>query len=250
MFKTYTQEENRQAQKALRQAWDQGALDPLYFFPEVLDWTPPSPDPAAALLLSREPPPPKRNDQITDQLDEPATDTRAQIYQDNSYFVINPILANTCYEVARFITAGNETGFVKLCWTYARVSDGGGGYIQLDPHEPFAIQQALGLGFQVTWFLRLHQGQFQRTWPPAFVGPVADFGGYGFYPLNEWNDYRFQWGRDQANVFWLVPQYHKLSLCFRIDNASDDLLMIGGRLQGYTQPIDVRPTGWNVSHGW
>jgi len=248
-FQIFSQKENREAQGALHEAWDQGLLDPLYFFPVVLDWAPPKPDPAAARLLELEPLPPRRNDQIIDQLDDPARDTRAQSYQDVSWFLNGPFLPNVAYEVARFVTAGDETGFVKLCWTYARVADEG--IIELDFTNPFAVQEALGLGFDVNWYLRLVQGDFQETWPPPYVGPIAQFGGYGYEPLPQWSDYRFQWGSWKKEVFWLVPQYHKLSLLFEYGNAQNDTLtMIGGRLQGYTQPIDVRPTGWNVSHGW
>lgn len=252
MFVTPTLEQNIQAQTALRQAWDTGVLEPLRFYPEILGWKPPEPDPVAALLLSREPPDPTRNDRITDQLDEPARDTRAQLYQDVSWFVAQPIAANTAYEVARFVTTGNETGFVKLCWTYAEISDGAGGILELDPRDPFAVQRALGLGFDLRWFLRLQQGQFQKTIPAPFAGLMPFVPGYGFSPLNEWRDYRYQWGRTQTNVFWLVPQYHALRLYFVLDAVapSADLLRIGGRLEGYTQPIDVRVTGWNVSHGF
>ncbi|NIO08876.1 MAG: hypothetical protein GTO40_13020, partial [Deltaproteobacteria bacterium] len=84
-FKTPTMEQNQQAKTALRQAWDEGLLDPLYFYPDALSWAPPRPDADAARLLAREPPAPKRNDRITDQLDEPALDTRRQWYQDISY---------------------------------------------------------------------------------------------------------------------------------------------------------------------
>lgn len=249
-FKTPTQEQNQEAQMALRQAWDSGLLDPLYFTPDVLKWEPPKPDPVVANLLYREPPDPPRNDRITDQLDDPARDTRAQLYQDVSFFVPAVIQPNTAYEVARFITNGSETGFVKLCWTYAEVGDPGGGLQELDPRNPFAVQLALGAPFGVRWFARLHQGRFQKTIPAPFVGPVA--GGYGFSPLNEWRDYRFQWGRTQANVFWLVPQYHALRLYFVLEGPAPSplLLQVGGRLEGYTQPADVRVTGWNVSHGF
>lgn len=248
-----TQRQNKEGQMALRQAWDSGLLDPLYFHPEILNWQPPEPDPVVADMLYREPPTRPRNDRITDQLDEPARDTRAQLYQDNSWFIeAAPFQPGAAYEVARFITDGSETGFVKMAWTYAEVSDGAGGIIELDPRDPFAVQRALAPGVDVLWFVRLQQGQFQETIPAPLVAPVANVPGYGFSPLYEWRDYRFQWGRTQTNVFWLVPQYHALRLYFVVESqaAVPLLLRVGGRLAGYTQPNDVRVTGWNVTHGY
>jgi hypothetical protein len=251
-FKTPELSQNVQAQTALRQAWDTGVLNPLRFSPGILSWNPPKPNRAAADLLSIEPPDPPRNDRITDQLDEPARDTRAQIYQDVSYFRDPVFEPNTAYEIARFVTAGNETGFVKLCWTYTEVADPGGGLQELDPRDPFAVQRALGPPYGVRWLVRLQQGQFGRQVPAPGTYPLPNVPGYGFYPLANWFDYRFQWGRTQTNVFWLVPQYHALRLYFVLEGAvpSPLLLLIGGRLEGYTQPIDVRVTGWNVAHGF
>lgn len=249
MRRLYSQRQTRQAQRALQKAREEGLIDPLYLYPEVLNWEVPEPDPLSVLMLSREPVPPKRSDTIVDQLDEPARDTRAQLYQDVSWFVDGPLAVDTFYEVARFVTTGNQTGFVKLCWTFARVSDGVGEEVELDPRDPFAIQNALGIGdSDLAWFARLHQGPFQKTIPAPFAG--AQIGGYGFGPLHQWSDYRFQWGRTQSSVFWLVPQYHALRVYFKINSDQPNLLQIGGRLKGYTQPIDVRPTGWNVTHGY
>lgn len=254
MYRLYTHEQNQQAQGALHQAWDEGLLDPLYFTPGILDWKPPQVDPCAAELLSREPPTRPRNDRITDQLDEPAFDTRAQLYQDVSFFhnfdqqsIIQP---NTAYEVARFITAGNQTGFVKLCWNYMEIRTGGAGpIVEIDPRDPFGLQENFPPGWPINWYLRLEQGDFQRTLPAPEIVPIAQMGGYGFSPLNQWSDYRFQWGRTQSKVFWLVPQYHALRL-YVATGASNEITRIGGRLMGWTQPIDVRVTGWNVAHGW
>jgi len=255
MFRLYTQKQTRESQRALHKAWDQGMLTPLAFNPPVLKWKPPQPNLVAAELLSREPPPPPRNDRVTDQLDEPAYDTRAQLYQDVSFFhtfdAQNLIQAGNAYEVARFITAGNQTGFVKLCWTYMEIRTGGSGdIVEIDPRDPFGLQENFPPGVNLRWFLRLEQGNFQREIPAPNVLPFAQVGGYGFAPLNQWNDYRFQWGRTQSKVFWLVPQYHALRLYVQSGITTNEITRIGGRLMGWTQPIDVRVTGWNVSHGW
>jgi hypothetical protein len=249
-----SQEQNREAQTALQQAYDDNAISPIDRMPPILQWEPPKPKQTAIDLLSIEPCEPVRKDRITDQLDEPARDTRAQYYQDVSWFLFpeRPLL-NVAHEVARFVTAGSETGFVKLIWTYAEIDDGQQTTIALDPRDPFAVQNALGIGVDVLWFLRLvqHPGNIQQTIPPPYIGPIQGAPGYGYGPLPQWRDYRFQWGRDSANVFFLVPQSHALKLFFAVTNGEpENLIRVGGRLQGYTQPVDVRPTGWNVAHGW
>lgn len=247
-----TQKQNRQAHLALQQAYDEHIIEPLRFMPDVYDWQLPGPDPIAAEMLRREPPEPKRQDKITDQLDEPARDTRAQYFQDVSFFHTPPaIVPGGAHEVARFITSINETGVVNLIWTYAEIDDGAGNVIELDPRLPFAVQQALGLGVNdLFWFLRLEYGPFQKTIPIPLRAPIGTIPGYGYSNLNQWTDYRFQWGRTQTNVFFLIPALHALRLYFYIAEPFQDLVRIGGRLKGYTQPSDTRPTGWNVVHGF
>lgn len=190
------------------------------------------------------PPPILRVDRATDQLDDPARDTRAQMYQDKTWNWGRLSVGNA-YELARFISAPDETGIVKLIWTSVIADDGTGAITLWDPQDPFAHWRA---GAQIRWHLRLFQGTFQPI-GPVWSGPVAQMPGHAFPPLPRWPDLRFLWGRTQATVFHLVPQDFALRLFAEVVNDTN-LLELGGRLVGYTQPVDTKPAGYNVRYGW
>lgn len=185
-------------------------------------------------------------DRATDQLDEPARDTRAQLYQDSFFFWRGgPFLPGYAYELARFVAAPDQTGYVKSVWTSLVIDNGGGGVVLLDPQDPFAHER---VGCFARWHLRLYQGTFQPIGPFA-SGPVGQIVGSGFPPLNRWDDLRFLWGRTQTNVFHLIPSDFCLRLFIEIIMPGR-LTEIGGRLIGYTQPIDTKPAGYNARYGY
>jgi hypothetical protein len=250
-LQTITKAQQQEATRALELAYKTGVIRPLTVLPEVFHWRPPTVSDKDKRALLSMPLPPRRCDRLVDQLDEPARDTRAQVYQDVSYFHTPPpqagFLNGNSYELARFVTKA-EAGFVRLIWTYAEIEIEGD-VVVIEWQDPFALQRFLP-DVTVTWFLRLEQGIFQKHFPVQFAGPTAQVFGNGYSKLPEWADYRFMWGRTATNVFFLVPQNHALRLYARIDGANADLRALGGRLQGYTQSIDVKATGFNVTHGW
>ena len=191
------------------------------------------------------PKPVQRIDKATDQLDDPARDTRAQLYQDKTWNWGARFNVGWSYELARFVCSPDQSGIVKLCWTSVIADDGAGGIKLWDPQDPFAHWRA---GAQIRWHLRLYQGTFQPI-GPVWSGPVLEMPGQAFPPLHRWTDLRFLWGRTQAMVFHLIPANFALRLFAEVV-MDTDLLELGGRLVGYTQPIDTKPAGYNARYGW
>jgi len=256
-----TPEQNKDAAGALVYAFEQGVISGAPLLPPIVNWNVEQLrrfEPAGALAtLSKYPAERRRNDRITDQLADTARDTRAQEYQDSSFFIKNdpqttPFLAFQAYEIARFVTKHNTAGAVKLVWTYAEVAgEDPGSIVQLDWLDPFAVQRAMNMQMDLGWFVRLVQGNFENEIPAPWFGPYWQAPGYGTARLQDWTDYRFQWGRATDETFLLVPENHALSLFVRFGAAVDRRLnRVGGRLVGYTQPARCKSAGYNVSHNY
>lgn len=210
----------------------------------------PRPSRAAVTLLNEIPRPPEKIDRARDQLDDPARDTRAQFYQDSSHFWDSGIVAGNAYECARFKASPDQSGVVKLIWTYIEIYDEAATppYVPLDPGDPFAPQK---WGVNIRWHLRNWQGTF-KPMTPFFAGPTPNMPGYGYGNLPYWSDQRYVWGRTAAIAFFLVPASFALRLFAEVVFLDVDVSLnrIGGRLIGYTQPIDVLAAGENVKYGW
>lgn len=184
----------------------------------------------------------------TQQWDDPAWDTRAQLYQDKGFAKQFPNGADdgTAYEIARFQANAGECGFVKYIGTYVQILDGGTP-VELDFSDPFAMQD---WGVDANFTLRLSPGDDETLGLAPWAGPVANTPGYGYPQLPYWNDYRFYWGRYANHVWFLVPRRHFLRLFIHVVSGGDDLSRALGRLQGFTQPISTLATEYNVTHGW
>lgn len=210
----------------------------------------PRPPRGTKKLLERLPHPPDRIDHPRDQLDDPARDTRAQYYQDKAFWWDRDLVTGNAFEVARFNASPDQSGIVKLIWTYLEIYDAleTPPYIHLDPCDPFSPQK---YGADILWHLQLFQGTFQPIGPP-WSGLALDIPGQPYPNLPRWRDQRFVWGRTAAIAFFLVPPNFSLRLIAEIKFLEDrvGLSRIGGRLIGYTQPIDVLATGENVKYGW
>lgn len=234
----------------LKRAFESGIEPGFEVRPAFVDVSALRVDPTIPRMLATLPRPSQRKyDSPTDQLNDPARDTRAQLYQDVGFEWADryAITADRVYEVARFQAAPDEVGVVKYCGTYIEIESPDPPYYKyLEPGDPYAVGRA---GTVVRWILRLHQGTFQSL-GPQWSGTYAGCLGYGYGPLPFWEDYRFRWGRTANDVWWLVPRDHALRLYAWIKSTSDPVLRLTGRLQGYTQPVHTLPAGYNVSHGW
>ncbi len=235
----------------LDNAYSDCVLTPINYFPNN-EWKPPTPSTTLAKCMDRVKLPLVKK-QSDYQLNDPARDTRAQRYQDNTFFHTDTLAFNHTYEIGRFIAGPCELGIVKTAWTYAgfrNISDPGH-IAQPQKWDPFTSLRPIGgaSGTGIVYSLRLTQGTFQPL-PPAFSGLTTDVTGYGFAELPRWIDNRFSWAEQENNVFFLVPANHALRLYCSLYGSVDDIAEIGGRLKGYTQPINVLPDAWNVHHGW
>jgi hypothetical protein len=256
-----TPEQNKDAAGALAYAFENGVLSLPALAPQFE--RPPEIAPDVAALLSRYPAERRRVDRITDQLSDVARDTRAQEYQDVSFFhtraPTDPVFdVNNAYEIARFVSKGQSVGVVNLLWTYAEVMDDPQTQTLKEPRwwDPFTVQRNLGLVNSLYWFVRLYQSTSIQPYIPApYVGPYREAPGYGIAELADWQDYRFMWGSNNTQNFLLVPSDHALRLYVRFLPGNPiplnpRLTRLGGRLLGYTQPSRVKSAGYNVTHGF
>ncbi len=183
------------------------------------------------------------------QWDDPAWDTRAQLYQDKGFFQdFDPAGATNgqAYEIARFQANAGECGFVKYIGTYVQILENGIP-VELDFSDPFTMQD---WGVEANFTLRLSPGDDETLGLAPWDGPVANTPGYGYPQLPYWNDYRFYWGRYANHVWFLVPRRHFLRLFIHVVLGGGNLSRALGRLQGYTQPISTLAAEYNVTHGW
>ena len=184
------------------------------------------------------------------QWDDPAWDTRAQLYQDKGFYqdLEHGATDGEAYEIARFQANAGECGFVKYIGTYVQILDpDSGDPIELDFSNPFAMQDA---GVKATFMLRLSPGDDNTLGLAPWVGPVAQTPGYGYPQLPFWNDYRFYWGRYANHVWFLIPRRHFLRLFIHVESGGSELHRVLGRLQGYTQPVTTIGAERNVTYGW
>ena len=223
----------------------------FYFKIPILEWEPPgiSIDVVkAANLLPVSP-----RTQITppqQQWDDPALDTRVQLYQDDGFYqdLEHGATDGQVYEIARFQANAGECGFVKYIGTYVQILDpDSGDPVELDFSNPFAMQDA---GVKANFLLRLSPGDENTLGTAPWTGPVATVPGYGYPELPYWNDYRFYWGRYANHVWFLVPRRHFLRLFIHIETGGSELNRALGRLQGYTQPISTIGAQKNATYGW
>jgi len=215
----------------------------------LYNWTMPRPSDSEIARLGDLPYRPPPRDNPRDQLDDPARDTRGQYYQDSVNFISPPFVVGNAYEVARFAATPDEAGIVKFIWTWAEVNDGSPNPVALDPGDPFALER---YGIFLRWHLKLYQGTFAPI-GPLYAGTAATIPGSGYPNLPNWTDQRFGWGRTAAIAFYLVPANFAIRLYCEVLGLpliGYRLGRIGGRLQGYTQPIFMTSTGENVRHGW
>jgi hypothetical protein len=249
-----TMAENAAAYAALKEAYDIGALLPPPVLRDPLYWDLPQIHDTVIKALEAENQTPQRIDRINDQIDEPARDTRRIQYQDASLDWISresPLTLNVAYEIARFIVTPDEFGVIKQIGTHVGIYDRVTEKIIIsDPFDPWALHR---LGCDGFWFLRLYQNTFQPM-PPFDNGvPIWQVAGYGFPELAHWRDNRFQWGKWNSEVFWLIPSNHALRLYFvpTQDDGDDHYFVeLSGRLVGFTQPIDTVPAVKNVLYAW
>jgi hypothetical protein len=236
-------------ESAIKGAIEQGLITGPVFPVPALDWRPPGLSPEireVSDLIYHGPPIP-----ITpaiQQWDDPAWDTRAQLYQDKGFLKQFPNGADDgmVYEIARFQANAGECGFVKYIGTYVRILDGGTP-VELDFSDPLAMQD---WGVDANFTLRLSPGDDDTLGLAPWTGPVAQTPGYGYPALPYWNDYRFYWGRYANEVWFLVPRRHFLRLFIHVVSGGADLDRALGRLQGYTQPITTVGAEYNVTYGW
>jgi hypothetical protein len=243
-----TMTENIDAVRFLTQAYADGAAPMPKAFNGIANWVTPGPLGSMAKALAAQERTKHRIDREFDQWCEPARDTRRIQYQDVWYDLRTRLdRPGTCYEVARFIVAPDEVGIVRKVGTYAAIFDDPD-IVQLNPLDPWALQRA---GVEGLWFVRLWQNTFGPMPAPDVGIPFAQIGGYPFPELPNWQDNRFQWGRLNSEVFWLVPSNHALRLYFwYLIDDSNILREIGGRLVGFTQPIETLPAAKNVLYAW
>lgn len=238
----------------LKEAYDLKILDAPATIKDPLWWDFPTIPPSFIRALEEENRTPQRLDRITDQLDDPGRDTRRVLYQDSCYLwteaQVAPWGLNTGYEIARFKAAPDEVGIVKSVSTYLGVEPNeGGDPLVWDPYDPLTLQHN---GVNGYFLLRLYQNTF-RPMPPVDAGiPAALIPGYSFPELSRWDDYRFCWGRNNTEVFFIVPSNHALRLYFVPVLIDISLLLkeVMGRLVGFTQPIDTIPAAKNVVYAW
>lgn len=248
-----SQLENRQAYLALKSAYISGILKaPATARVEMYPPVPYVPE-SFRQALNNEPYIPVRRDCVWDQIDDPARDTRRIEYQDSSRWYSfeepdPPFLLNRAYELARFVAAPDEAGFVRRCSTYCGINDAGN-IKELSTTDPQVLRHNGIIGY---WFLRLYQGTFGDLPAWDYALPLAAVGGYPFHEINYWRDYRFQWGGSSQNkVCWLVPSNHMLRLYFLATvNSLSNLRELQGRLVGYTQPVRVMPSAKNAIYAW
>lgn len=236
-------------ESAIKGAIDQGLITGAVFPVPAMDWRPPGLSPLireTADVLKVGPPIPITP--ANQQWDDPAWDTRAQLYQDKGFYQEFPNGANNgqAYEIARFQANAGECGFVKYIGTYVQILEGITP-VELDFSDPFTMQD---WGVDANFTLRLSPGDDNTLGLAPWVGPVAQTPGYGYPQLPYWNDYRFYWGRYANHVWFLVPRRHFLRLFIHVVSGGANLSRALGRLQGYTQPITTVGAEYNVTYGW
>jgi len=230
-------------------AIESGLITGAVFPVPSMDWRPPgiSTD-IREVADTIKPGPPIQVTPAIQQWNNPAWDTRAQLYQDNQFYqdLNHGAIDGQCYEIARFQANGGECGFVKYIGTYVQIQ-GEGGPVELDFSNPFAMYDA---GVKATFMLRLSPGDENTLGLAPWIGPVAETPGYGYPQLPFWDDYRFYWGRYANHVWFLVPRNQFLRLFISVEGGGGLLTRALGRLQGYTQPTMTAGVEHNVTYGW
>lgn len=213
----------------------------------------PTVDPSILAQLDARPGP--HAPRVIDQSADPACSTFAQRMQDS---IIGPhhgfwmkseafSFANAlAYECARFEAQRGQWGVVKLLWTYVELEAEPPASGIGSPYDPlFLIRNNVF----VRWVLR-----FSGCWPPLpfpaqIVQPIA-MPGRAPWELPYWDDCRYSWALPGNGVFILVPPGMYLHLFAHVIAGHDKILNIGGRLMGYTQPIQNAGSNYNAAHGW
>lgn len=236
---------------SIEKAVELGLITGAVFPVPAMDWQPPGLSPEIRTTANAiESGPVISVTPANQQWDDPALDTRAQLYQDNGFYrsYVNGggAVDGNAYEIARFQANAGECGFVKYIGTYVQILDAGVP-VELDFSNPQAMQDA---GLNAIFTLRLSPGDENTIGTAPWVGPVENTPGYGYPQLPYWNDYRFYWGRYANHVWFLVPRRHFLRLFIHTVSGSANLHRSLGRLQGYTQPISTLGADYNVVHGW
>jgi len=246
----------RQTVEALETCYENGLIRQPRLNPNILQYQDPRDNPQLLQVFDQYPTDPRRNDRITDQLSDPAMDTRIQDYQDNSFVWDYPaggFGVYTSYELARFVTRQNETGIVKLLWTYVELEgEVENSFLDLPWSDPFAPQRATNFTLDWRFHLRLVYGNFNPRVPGPLTVGREGMPGYSYPRFESWRDYRFKWGEPGVSVFLLVPANSALKLFLAFDGPgmNSKIKRLGGRMQGYTQPSRCKAIGYNVSHGW
>ena len=209
-------------------------------------------DPSILRQLDERPGP--QRPRIMDQSADPACSTWAQRMQDSMIgpqhgYWIDPdttFAAQTVYECARFEAQRGQWGLVKLLWTFIQLKGEGEGAGLPSPYDPLYLIYS---GVRVRWLLR-----FSNCWPPlpleAVAVPPIEIPGRAPWELSFWDDLRYGWALPGNGVFIPVPPGMYLHLFAHVISGEDSIHALGGRLMGYTQPIQTAASDKNTAHGW
>lgn len=236
--------------QTMEEAFELGVIPRPVFNVPSLDWKPPGISSDIRDLADLvQPGPSIPITPAIQQWDDPAWDTRAQLYQDKGFFqdLDHGAVDGEAYEIARFYANSGECGFVKYIGTYVQIDDGSGTPVELDFSNPFAMQDS---GVDAYFTLRLSPGDDNILGLAPWTGLTPLTPGYGYPQLPYWNDYRFYWGRYANHVWYLVPRHHFLRLFIHVVSGGTLLTRALGRLQGYTQPVNTVGAEHNVTYGW
>lgn len=213
--------------------------------------------------LSREPIPLEQR--RINQLNDPASNTHAQRYQESQLGNKNCFWMQTeefhfadgdVLELARFSTFEGEFGVVKGINTWVECTN-----VISEPGATGTMIDLLSFrrnGVQIEFALKI-SNSWPAIPPQPYQGIAPYMPGQWFSDFTlgprgpRWKDNRFVFGMPGSNgnqVFWLVPPGRHFRLFAYLGAGADNLHSLAGRLQGFTQPINTKAGQWSSEHGW